>query len=234
MFIEYTNKTITSVVKKILEASSEKRKTFIKSKYLSLIKGTKEESELARLILFHKAYGLFTVPTPRFNSTQISDESKELADSIVLKTLEGIPVRNVDFYMLPFDIQLALRFASSNSNIGLTHREIIDMLQVEDKVFTEYVPPTLYCKKCGCKIEEEDVCEICYNKIIAATEFSDRTFTIQGTTIEAFEITYREWFIKCNEFGKFTFVRNEKVVDGSGIHQPMLPFVEYQKVLQLL
>lgn len=232
-------------VSKILEVLEKVRletKPLLKMRVLDDYITDKSISSDLVLLLSIFYHGLLKCPKPKWKNSSTYSEGQ--CKAVLLQMLMGDSIDTKEFHELPLKIQLVLYYSSTCSDIGLnssqlmskleilTKYDIVQLLGIKDAILEDDpVKVTYMCPKCGVKQNQEDyICSTCMDDIILATKYNAESFEVYGTNVKDFSIGFLDWTVEAKD-GLFKFTR---LPNSTIRHQPLLPFEEYRKTLQLI
>lgn len=204
----------------------------------------KQDKELTRdleLLLSIYSHGLLECPKPKWKNSSQYGEGQCVA--VLTRILSGIKIDTKEFHELPLKVQTVLYHSSIRSDIGLNQSQLLSTISVMSKEAIYYTlgfndaieevntwDMLQRCPRCDAERETPDVCEDCQEKIIEAAEHRIESFEVYGTSTKDFRHKFLDWSLEVqNGLYKFT-----KLTESIERYEPELPFVEYQKTLQLI
>lgn len=231
-------------VSKILDVFEKIRletKPVLKMKVLDDSITNKEISSDLVLLLSIYYHGLLKCPKPKWKNSSTYSEGQ--CKAVLLRMLMGDSIDTKEFHELPLKIQLVLYYSSTCSDIGLnsshlmsklevlTKYNIVELLGAKDAILEDDpIEESFMCQKCGTKQSVDKVCPTCMFDIIQATKYNVESFEVYGTSVKNFSVTFLDWTVEVVD-GLFKFTR---LPNSTITHQPLLPFEEYRKTLQLI
>lgn len=197
----------------------------------------KQLNEDLELLLSIGAYKILECPKPKWKNASTPSEAQCLA--VLKRMLTDGNIDTKEFHELPIKVQAVLYNCSKGNNLGLnishfmsciniySTQSIYDILDIELSTSSDNL-----CSKCGMNMDGMDgiICWICYNDIKIATEYRVESFEVYGTNIRDFSVTIRDFKVDVSN-GLFKFT---KLNDSIEQYEPLLPFDEYVKTLQLI
>lgn len=220
--------TISNLVPKLLDSISDKRPTFTVTNLKTLRSRLKDDELLAFDFAISSAVQLdFKVHPPRFG-VHLKITQRDLDDlQVVFSSILKGELDTTMYYKLPYSLQLYLKMCSSNKVYGCTTTQLKSVVPVVTQLnkTTEN-----RCKRCYASTEST-LCDSCKQKIESCTEFINESFSTSGTTIEAFQYTFKDWSVTVNNWGEYSFVKGTASTEE---YQPNLTIKEYQKFSVLL
>lgn len=221
---------IDEVVKVINSSFQESRKEFVVSlliKAKAKLKPTPRE--LFENILSVAATSTLLIPNTRFNCNKISAESIIQANTYINDIL-STKTSEIKYHLLPFNLQLLIKYCSSYT-YKFKSLSYINILGTVKKFNTTEVV-VKRCKRCNTTLHKEEIiCTSCMNKIVSCVEFACNTFSTHGTSVEDFQVSFKNWVVDVKSSGEYTFLNIERAKEQ---YQQSLPFKEYQKLLVLI
>lgn len=195
--------------------------------------------ELLLSVFYH---GLLECPKPKWKNS--SQHSEGQCAAVLSRLLIGAEIDTKEFHELPLKVQVVLYYSSICSDIGLNQSQLLSAITVlpKEAIYTllGHTEPLLdevdtwsiqqKCPRCGSVRETPDVCEECTQRILEAIEHRTESFEVYGTSIKDFSLEFFDWALEVNN-GLYKFT---KLKESIGRYEPTLPFVEYQKTLQLI
>ena len=202
-------------------------------------KALTHDIELLLGVFYH---GLLECPKPKWKNSSQHSEGQCVA--VLTQLLTGTKIDAKEFHELPLKVQVVLYYSSICSDIGLNQSQLLSAITVLpkeaiytllghteallDEVDTWSIPQK--CPRCGSVRETPDVCEECTQRIFEAIEHRTESFEVYGTSIKDFSLEFFDWALEVQD-GLYRFT---KLKESIGRYEPTLPFVEYQKTLQLI
>jgi hypothetical protein len=228
----------------VLEELRLEKRPVLKMKVLGDAMMDKSISNDLRVLMSILYHGILVCPKPKWKNSSQAEEGQ--CKAVLLDMLMGDSIDTKDFHELPLKIQLVLYYSSISSDIGLNSSHLISKLEILSKydvlailgateeACNEFpiVDATsgYQCPKCGIQMEVDRVCKDCVDKLVEATEYNVDTFFVYGTNFKPFSMYIRDWRVDViNGLYKFT-----KLTESVERYEPVLPFEEYRKTLQLI
>jgi hypothetical protein len=228
----------------VLEELRLEKRPVLKKKVLGYAMMDKRISNDLRVLMSILYHGILVCPKPKWKNSSQAEEGQ--CKAVLLDILMGDSIDTKDFHELPLKIQLVLYYSSISSDIGLNSSHLISKLEILSKydilailgateeACNEFpiVDTTsgYQCPKCGTQLEVDRVCESCMEGIILATEYNVESFNVYGTSLKDFNARFMDWHLEVND-GLFKFTKLTESVER---YEPVLPFEEYRKTLQLI
>ena len=241
------NQGILNSLDKITEVFDSillEKRGVLKMKVLSdaILRQDRELTRDLELLLSVYSHGLLECPKPKWKNSSQYEEGQCV--TVLTQILSGTKIDTKEFHELPLKVQTVLYHSSIRSDIGLNQSQLLSTISVMSKEaiyytlgFSDAVVDEVdtwdivqKCPRCGSERETPDVCEGCQEKLIEAIEHRTESFEVYGTSIKDFSHRFLDWSLEVND-GLYKFT---KLKESIGRYEPMLPFVEYQKTLQLI
>lgn len=228
----------------VIESIRLEKRGVLKMKVLNdtILSQDKELIKDLELLLSVYSHGLLECPKPKWKNSSQYEEGQCVA--VLTQILSGTKIDTKEFHELPLKVQTVLYHSSVGSDIGLNQSQLLSTISimskeaiyytlgfndtVVDEIDTwEYIQK---CPRCGSISETSDVCEDCQENILEAIRFRTESFEVYGTSAKDFSQEFLDWSLEVNN-GLYRFT---KLKESLGRYEPELPFVEYQKTLQLI
>lgn len=164
------------------------------------------------------------IPTARYNMIRPTASDLVTLDSLFIKFNSEV------FYKLPFLLQ-RLFLLSTNKSLYRTNDSTLRRLITRWYGLPQEEVLDNKCKRCY-TITEDIICDTCKAKIESCVEYRCTSFSTSGTTIEPFEYTFKDWYVKVTNYGEYKLTKLNK--NTGSRYQPKLPYEEYQNNLNLI
>lgn len=235
----YNDMTIDLLVD-VFESIRLENKAILKMKIVNdamLDKRINQDLELLLSILYH---GLLACPKPKWKNALSPKQGQLIAEAKRLLTTSSIDTK--EFHELPLKVQAVLYHCSTRSDIGLNTSQLASAINVipKDTIYwmlgitssTSISNTENACPMCGgAKVDTQDIlCEECFEKVVLATEYTSESFNVYGVSVKDFELSFLDWTLSVTN-GLFNYKRELTSIER---YEPLLPFEEYRKTLQLI
>lgn len=206
---------------------------------------TKQNKQLVmdlELLLSVYSHGLLECPKPKWKNS--SQYEKGQCVAVLTRILSGAKVDTKEFHELPLKVQTVLYYSSIRSDIGLNQSQLLSTISVMSKEaiyytlgFSDAVVDEVdtwdmlqKCPRCGSEQETPVLCKDCQEKLLEAVEHRTESFEVYGTSAKDFNSRFLDWSLEVQD-GLYKFAKLKESIER---YEPTLPFVEYQKTLQLI
>lgn len=223
----------------VFESILLEKRPVLKLKALNDALGSSIGEDLG-ILLSIKYHKLLSIPKPKWTNATVPQSGQ--LEAVLSNILSYGSFDIKELHELPLKVQTVLYYSSTCADIGLNDNQLlssVDILSVENiikklnikEIYSEEPRHEYMCHKCGVKINAgEVICSTCLEDITKATIFALDNFSIYGTAIKDFRISFRDWTVNVTN-NLYTFTREDS---SKETYQMSIPFKEYQETLQLL